>query len=84
MTVVNPSFGKGELAAIETLRVHVPGEAGAMSTKFRNLHEPLMTFKVRLPFEGLRSNLVNWIFVFGSMVEVVIHAPVSRMVVAEK
>ena len=77
MTVVNPSFGKGELAAIETLRVHVPGEAGAMSTKFRNLHEPLMTVKVRLPFEGLRSNLVNWIFVFGSMVEVVIHAPVS-------
>ena len=53
MTVVNPSFGNGELAAIENLRVQIPGKAGATSTEFRNLHEPLMTFKVRMPFEGL-------------------------------
>ena len=84
MTVVNPSFGKGAFAAIENLRVHVPGKAGATSKEFRNLHEPSITLKVRLPFEWLRSNLVNWIFVFGGMVVVVIHAPSSRMVVAEK
>ena len=84
MTVVNPSFGKGAFAAIENLRVQTPGRAGATSTKFRNLHEPLTTLKVRLPFEGLRSNSVNWIFVLGGKVVVVIHAPASRMVVAEK
>ena len=84
MTVVNPSFGKGAFAAIENLRVQTPGRAGATSTKFRNLHEPLMTLKVRVPFEGLRSNLVNRIFVVGGKVVVVSHAPASRMVVAEK
>ncbi len=84
MTVVNPSFGNGALAAIENLRVQIPGKTGATSTEFRNLHEPLMTFKVRMPFEGLRNNLLNWIFVFGGIVVVEIHAPVSGMVVAEK
>jgi hypothetical protein len=84
MAVVNPSFGNGAFAAIENLRVQTPGKAGATSTEFRNLHEPLMTLKVRVPFEGLRSNLVNRIFVVGGRVVVVNHAPASRMVVAEK
>ena len=84
MTVVNPSFGNGELAAIENLRVQIPGKTGATSTEFRNLHEPLMTLKVRVPFEGLRSNSLNGVFVLAEIVEVVIQAPDSGMVVADK
>ena len=81
---VNPNVGNGAFAAIETLRVHTPGDAGATSAELRNLHEPLMTLKVRMPFEGLRSNSLNGVFVLAEIVEVVIQAPDSGMVVADK
>ena len=81
---VNPNVGNGAFAAIETLRVHTPGNAGATSAELRNLHEPLTILNVRVPFEGLRSNSLNGVFVLEEIVEVVIHAPDSGMVVAEK
>ena len=81
---VNPNVGYGAFAAIETLRVQTPGIAGATSAVLRNLHEPLTILNVRVPFDGLRSNFVNWICVFGGMVVVVIHTPDSGIVVAEK
>ena len=84
MIEVNPNVGNGAFAAIETLRVHTPGDAGATSAELRNLHEPLMTLKVRVPFEGLRSNSLNCVFVLAEIVEVVIQAPDSGMVVADK
>ena len=84
MIEVNPNVGNGAFAAIETLRVHTPGDAGATSAELRNLHEPLMTLKVRVPFEGLRSNSLNGVFVLAEIVEVVIQAPDSGMVVADK
>ncbi len=81
---VNPNVGNGAFAAIETLRVHTPGNRGATSAELRNLHEPLMTLKVRVPFDGLRSNSLNGVFVLAEILEVVIQAPDSGMVVAEK
>ena len=84
MIAVNPNVGNGAFAAIETLRVHTPGNAGATSAELRNLHEPLMTLKVRVPFEGLRSNSLNGVFVLAEIVEVVIQAPDSGRVVADK
>jgi hypothetical protein len=84
MIEVNPNVGYGALAAIETLRVQTPGFAGATSTELRNLHEPFMILNVRIPLEGLRSNSLNGIFVLGESVEVVIQAPDSGIVVAEK
>ena len=83
MIAVNPNVGNGAFAAIETLRVHTPGNAGATSAELRNLHEPLMTLKVRVPFEGLRSNSLNGVFVLAEIVEVVIQAPDSGLVVAD-
>ena len=84
MIAVNPNVGNGAFAAIETLRVHTPGNAGATSAELRNLHEPLMTLKVRVPFEGLRSNSLNGVLVLAEIVVVVIQAPDSGIVVAEK
>lgn len=84
ITDVNPSFGNGAFAAIENAIVHTPGLAGATSTELRTLHAPLRTFIVLWPFEVLRSISLNLILVFERRVDVVIHAPVSRMVVAEK
>lgn len=84
MIEVNPNVGNGAFAAIETLRVHTPGIAEATSAELRNLHEPLTILNVRMPLEGLRSNSLNGIFVLGESVEVVIHAPDSGVVVAEK
>ena len=84
MIEVNPNVGYGAFAAIETLRVHTPDIAGATSAALRNLHEPLTILNVRVPLEGLRSNSFNGVFVLGEIVEVVIHAPDSGMVVAEK
>ena len=84
MMEVNPNVGNGAFAAIETLRVHTPGVAGATSAELRNLHEPLTILNVLVPFEGLRSNSFNGVFVLDERVEVVIHAPDSGMVVAEK
>ncbi len=81
---VNPNVGYGAFAAIDTLRVHTPGCVGATSAELRNLHEPLTILNVRVPFEGLRSNSLNGVFVLEEIVEVVIHAPDSGMVVAEK
>ena len=81
---VNPNVGNGAFVAIETLRVHTPGNRGATSAELRNLHEPLMTLKVRVPFDGLRSNSLNGVFVLAEILEVVIQAPDSGMVVAEK
>ena len=81
---VNPNVGNGAFAAIETLRVHTPGNAGATSAELRNLHEPLTILNVRVPFEGLRNNSLNSVFDLLEIVEVVIHAPDSGMVVAEK
>ena len=43
-----------------------------------------MTLNVRVPFDGLRSNSLNGVFVLAEIVEVVIQAPDSGMVVAEK
>jgi hypothetical protein len=83
MTVVNPSFGKGAFAAIETLRVQTPGCAGATNKELRNLHEPLTILNVRSPFDGLRSSSASGVFVLDERVEVVIQAPDSGMVVAE-
>ena len=84
MIVLNPNVGYGAFAAIETFRVHTPGVAGATSAELRILHEPLTILNVRAPFEGLRSNSLNGVFVLEEIVEVVIHAPDSGMVVAEK
>ncbi len=84
MIAVNPNVGNGAFAAIETLKVHTPGTAGATSAELRNLHEPLMTLKVRVPLEGLRSNSLRGVFVLAEIVEVVIQAPDSGMVVADK
>ena len=84
MIVVNPNVGNGAFAAIETLRVHTPGCAGPTSAELRNLHEPLTILNVRVPFEGLRSNSLKGVFDLEEIVEVVIHAPDSGMVVAEK
>lgn len=84
MIVVNPNAGYGAFAAIETLRVHTPVCAGATSAALRNLHEPFTILKVRVPLEGLRSNSLNGFFVVGEIVEFVIQAPDSGMVVAEK
>ena len=84
MIAVNPNVGNGAFAALDTLRVHTPGCAGATSAELRNLHEPLTILNVRVPFEGLRSNSLNGVFVLEEIVEVVIHAPDSGMVVAEK
>ena len=81
---VNPNVGNGAFAAIETLRVHTPGNRGATSAELRNLHEPLTILNVRVPFEGLRSNSLNGVFVLAEILEVVIQAPDSGMVVAEK
>ena len=84
MIEVNPNVGNGAFAAIEILSVHDPGEEGAMIAEFCNLHEPFTTLTVRAPFEGLRSSSLNGVVVFGERVEVVIHAPDSGSVVAEK
>ena len=84
MIEVNPNVGYGAFAAIETLRVHTPDIAGATSAELRNLHEPLTILNVRVPLEGLRSNSLSGVFVLEEIVEVVIHAPDSGMVVAEK
>ena len=84
MIVVNPNVGNGAFAAIETLRVHTPGTAGATSAELRNLHEPLTILNVRAPFDGLRSSSLNGVFVLAEKLEFVIHAPDSGMVVAEK
>ena len=84
MVVVNPNVGYGAFAAIETLRVQTPGCAGATSTEFRILHEPFTILNVRNPFDGLRNNSFNGVFDFEEIVEVVIHAPDSGRVVAEK
>jgi hypothetical protein len=84
MIVLNPNFGYGAFAAIETLRVHAPGVTGATSAELRILHEPLRILNVRAPFEGLRSNSLNGVLVLVEIAEVVIHAPDSGMVVAEK
>ena len=84
MIAVNPKVGYGAFAAIETLRVHTPGNAGATSAELRNLHEPLTILNVRVPFEGLRNNSLNGVFVLEEIVEVVIHAPDSGIDAAEK
>ena len=84
MIEVNPNVGYGAFAAIETLRVHTPDIAGATSAALRNLHEPLTILNVRVPLEGLRSNSLRGVFVLEEIVEVVIQAPDSGMVVAEK
>ena len=84
MIAVNPNLGYGAFAAIETLRVHAPGNAGATSTELRNLHEPLTILNVRVPFDGLRSNSLNGVLVLAEIVEVVIQAPDSGMDAAEK
>ena len=84
MIAVNPNVGNGAFAAIETLRVHTPGNGGATSAELRNLHEPLTILNVRVPFEGLRSNSLKGDFVLEEIVEVVIQAPDSGMVVADK
>jgi len=64
--------------------VHTPGRAGAASIEFRNVHEPLTILNVRAPFEGLRSNSLNGVLDLGEIVDVVIHAPDSGIVDAEK
>ena len=84
MIEVNPNVGNGAFAAIETLRVHTPGNAGATSAALRNLHEPLTILNVRTPFEGLRSNSLRGVFDLEVIVEVVIQAPDSGMDAAEK
>lgn len=84
MIAVNPNVGYGAFAAIETLRVHTPGNAGATSAALRNLHEPLTILNVRTPFEGLRSNSLRGVFDLEVIVEVVIQAPDSGMDAAEK
>ena len=84
MIAVNPNVGYGAFAAIETLRVHTPGNAGATSAELRNLHEPLTILNVRVPFEGLRNNSLNSVFDLLEIVEVVIHAPDSGIDAAEK
>ena len=84
MIAVNPKVGYGAFAAIETLRVHTPGNAGATSAELRNLHEPLTILNVRVPFEGLRNNSLNSVFDLLEIVEVVIHAPDSGIDAAEK
>jgi hypothetical protein len=68
MTVVNPSFGKGAFAAIETLRVQTPGCAGATNKELRNLHEPFTILNVRTPFDGLRSSSASGVFVLAEIV----------------
>ena len=84
MIAVNPNVGYGAFAAIETLRVHTPGNAGATSAALRNLHEPFTILNVRTPFEGLRSNSLRGVFDLEVIVEVVIQAPDSGMDAAEK
>ena len=84
MIAVNPNVGYGAFAAIETLRVHTPGIAGATSAELRNLQEPSTILNVRVPFDGLRSSSLNGVFDLEEIVDVVIHAPDSGMVVAEK
>ena len=84
MIAVNPKVGYGAFAAIETLRVHTPGNAGATSAELRNLHEPLTILNVRVPFEGLRNNSLNSVFDLLEIVEVVIHAPDSGIDAAVK
>jgi len=81
---VNPNVGYGAFAAIETLRVHTPGNAGATRAEFRILHEPFIILNVRNPFDGLCNNSLSGVFVLGEIVEVVIHAPDSGILVAEK
>jgi hypothetical protein len=81
---VKPNLGYGAFAAIETLRVHTPGNAGATNAEFRILQEPFMIVNVRSPLDGLCSNSLSGVFVLGEIVEVVIHAPDSGILVAEK
>jgi hypothetical protein len=84
MIDVNPNIGYGAFAAIENLRVHTPGSAGATSTEFRILQDPFTILNVRVPFEGVRSNSLNGVFELEEIGEVVIHAPDSGMVAAVK
>lgn len=84
MMEVKPSFGKGAFAAIEILRVQTPGDADATSVELRTLHDPLVTVSVRAPRDGLWSSALSGVLDFATTEEVVIHAPDSGRVAAEK